>query len=151
MRANKAGSIVLIASSMGVAIAQVSMGHGSAINLYNSDLAVLEAGEPRKDLPCTVTPVKPQMGFDLRFHTGYEVTIPLKDLVGSENMLTIVFRAAPANQRDQYSYYVQRIHVPAIEEDAKGDAFLQGGFIVGEGNYHIDLLVRDRGERVCSY
>src|SRR5579872_2524228 len=66
-------------------------------------------------------------------------------------MLTIVFRAAPANQRDQYSYYVQRIHVPAIEEDAKGDAFLQGGFIVGEGNYHIDLLVRDRGERVCSY
>ena len=135
---------------MGVGNAQVSMGHG-AINLYNSDLAVLEAGEPRKDLPCTVSPVKPQIGFDLRFHTGYEITMPLRDLVGSENMLTIVFRAAPANEPEKYSYYLQRIHVPAIEPDAKGDAFLQGGFMVGEGNYHVELLMRDRGERVCSF
>jgi hypothetical protein len=153
MRANQAVSLVLLAASpaLGIVCAQIPMGHGGAINLYNTDLAVLEAGDPRKDLPCTVTPVKPQMGFDLRFHSGYEVTVPLKELVGSENMLTIVFRAAPANQRDQYSYFVQRIHVPAIEEDARGDAYLTGGFVVGEGNYHIDFLMRDRSERVCSF
>ncbi len=152
MRANKAVSLVLLAASATLVLrAQVPMGHGGLINLYNTDLAVLEAGDPRKDLPCTVTPVKPQIGFDLRFHSGYEVTVPLKELVGSENMLTIVFRAAPANEPHQYSYFVQHIHVPAIEEDAKGDAYLQGGFVVGEGNYHIDLLMRDRSERVCSF
>jgi hypothetical protein len=152
MRANKAVSLALLAAPAALLLrAQVPMGRGGAINLYNTDLAVLEAGDPRKDLPCNVTPVKPQIGFDLRFHSGYEITVPLKELVGSENMLTIVFRAAPANQRDQYSYFVQHIHVPAIEDDAKGDAYLQGGFVVGEGNYHIDLLMRDRSERVCSF
>src|SRR5713226_9762020 len=116
MRANKAVSLVLLAASAALTLrAQVPMGRGGAINLYNTDLAVLEAGDPRKDLPCTVTPVKPQIGFDLRFHSGYEVTVPLKELVGSENMLTIVFRAAPANEPHQYSYFVQHIHVPAIE------------------------------------
>lgn len=130
---------------------QVPMGNGATINLYNSDLAVMEAGEPRKDLMCTVTPVKPQVGFDLKFHTGYEVTVPLKELVGGENLLTIVFRVAPSNQPDQYSYFVQRIHVPTIEDDPKGDAYLQGSFQVGEGNYHVDWLMRDRSERVCSF
>jgi hypothetical protein len=131
--------------------AQIPMGSGPAINLYNSDLAVLEAREPRKDLACTVTPVKPQIGFDLRFHTGYEVTVPLKELVGGENLLTILFRVAPVNQPEQYSYFVQRIHVPVIEENPKGDAYLQGSFQVGEGNYHVDWLMRDRTERVCSF
>src|ERR1051326_5807102 len=96
-------------------LAQVPMGNGGNINLYNSDLAVMEAGEPRKDLACTVTPVKPQVGFDLRFHSGYEVTVPLRELVGGDNLLPIVFRVAPANQSQQYSYFVQRIHVPPIE------------------------------------
>ena len=152
MRATKAVPLVLVwlLPNVPALRAQIPMGTGPSVNLYNSDLAVMEEGEPRKDLACTVTPIKPQLGFDLRFHTGYEVTVPLKELAGGDNMLTIVFRAAPANQRDQYSYFVQRIHVPPIEEEPKGDAYLQGSFQVGEGAYHIDWLMRDRTERVCS-
>ncbi len=152
MRANKAVSLIFIVLPFGTLLsAQMSMGNGGGVHLYNSDLAVLEAGEVRKDLSCSVSPVKPQIGFDLRFHAGYEVTVPLTELAGSENALTILFRIAPANQPDQYSYFVQRIHVPPIEEDPKGDAYLQGSFQVGEGNYHIDWLMRDRTERVCSF
>ena len=40
--------------------------------------------------------------------------------------------------------------MPSIEENAKGDAYLQGGFDLGEGKYHVDWLMRDRTERVCS-
>ena len=40
--------------------------------------------------------------------------------------------------------------VPSIEENAKGDAYLQGMFDLGEGKYHVDWLIRDRTERVCS-
>src|SRR5579864_6103228 len=153
MRATKAVPLVLVAvmPALPDLRAQIPMGSGPAINLYNSDLAVMEAREPRKDLACTVTPVKPQIGFDLRFHTGYEVTVPLKELVGGENLLTILFRVAPTNQPEQYSYFLQRIRVPAIEENPKGDAYLQGSFQVGEGNYHVDWLMRDRSERVCSF
>jgi hypothetical protein len=128
--------------------------HGSGpyhrANIFNTDLAVLEGGEQRKDLPCTVTPSKPTLGFDLKFHAGYQVIVPLKELAGTENTLNIVFRVAPEAHRDDPIYFTQHLRVPPLEEDAKGDAYLQGAFDVGEGSYHIDWLMRDHTERVCS-
>lgn len=131
-------------------VLMVGSGPDGHVNIFNTDLAVLEAGDPRKDLACNVTPSKPTLGFDLRFHSGYDVTIPLKEMAGGENMLNIVFRVAPQNHPDQPIYFTQHVRVPKIEDDAKGDAFLQGGFDLGEGNYHVDWLMRDRTERVCS-
>src|SRR5712692_839309 len=54
---------------------------------------------------------------------------------------TFVF--TPANHKDEPLYFSQRIGVPAIEADAKGEAYLQGGFDLGEGKYHVDWLMRD--------
>lgn len=120
------------------------------VRVFNTDLAVLEAQDPRKDLPCTVTPSKPTMGFDLRFHAGFEVSVPLQELAGGENLLTILFRVTPESHRDETVYFSQRVRVPLIEDDAKGDAYLQGTFDLGEGKFHVDWLMRDRSERVCS-
>ena len=131
-------------------LALTGSGPGTAVRIFNTDMAVLEAGEPRKDLPCSVINNKPVLGFDLRHHAGYEVSVPLKELSGSENLLTILFRVSPEDHRDEPLYFTQRIRVPLIEEDAKGDAYLQGTFDVGEGKYHVDWLMRDRAERVCS-
>lgn len=119
-------------------------------HLFSSDAAVLEAQEKRTDLPCTVTPVKPSLGFDLKFHAGYDISIPLKELAGEENMLTMVFRVTPENQPDDPTYFSQRTAVPQIDADAHGDAYLSGSFDVGEGKYHVSWLMRDRAERVCS-
>jgi hypothetical protein len=130
---------------------QLAGSGGNALHMMNTDLAVLEAQDVRKDLPCTVTPAKPVLGFDLRFHAGYEVNIPLKDLAGSENKLTILFRVIADNHKDDPVYFVQHVHVPSIEDDAKGEATLGGIFDLGEGNYHVDWLMRDRSERVCSF
>src|SRR5205814_10219244 len=60
------------------------------VRLFTQDAAILEAQETRKDIPCTVTPVKPMLGFDLKFHAGYDVSVPLKELAGSDNQLTMV-------------------------------------------------------------
>lgn len=125
-------------------------GPSHAANIFNTDLAVLEQGEQRKDLPCNLTPTKPALGFDLKFHAGYQVTVPLRELAGDQNSLNIVFRVALQDQRDEPVYFTQHLRVPPIEENAKGDAYLQGAFDVGEGSYHIDWLMRDRSERVCS-
>jgi hypothetical protein len=119
-------------------------------NIFNSDLAVLESGEQRKELPCTVTPSKPALGFDLKFHAGYQVSVPLKELAGTQNTLNIVFRVTPDGHPEDPAYFTQHLRVPPIEEDSKGDAYLQGAFDIGEGSYHIDWLMRDRTERVCS-
>src|SRR5947209_5433050 len=86
--------------------AQTPLGRGvdGLVRLQNTDLAVFEAGDARKDLPCAVTPVKPVLGFDLRFHTGYDVSVPLRELAGGENILTVLFRVAPANRPEEYVY-----------------------------------------------
>lgn len=126
-------------------------GPGDVVRIFNTDSAVLEAQEARKDLPCTVSPIKPTLGFDLRFHAGYEVSIPLNDLAGSGDMLSMLFRVTAQGHKDDPVYFSQRVSVPAIEEDAKGNAYLQGAFDLGEGNYHVDFLMRDRAERVCSF
>ncbi len=125
-------------------------GPSGTVNLFNTDTAILESQEPRKDLPCLATPVKPSLGFDLKFHSGYEVSIPLKELAGSQNLLTMIFRVSPDNHRDEPVYMSQRVNVPVIEENSKGDAYLQGSFDLGEGKYHVDWMMRDRTERVCS-
>ncbi len=142
-----------LAAAVGVRAQTVMQGAGPGglVRIFNTDLAVLEAQEVRKDLPCTVTPIKPTLGFDLRFHAGYEVTIPLSDLAGSEDLLTMLFRVTAEGHKDDPVYFSQRLGVPAIEEDARGNAYLQGAFDLGEGNYHVDFLMRDRAERVCSF
>jgi hypothetical protein len=124
---------------------------GGEVRLFTSDSAILESTENRKDLPCTVTPIKPSLGFDMKFHAGYEVQTPLKELAGNENQLTMVFRIVPDGHSDSPVYFKQHYSVPAIEDNAGGSAFLQGGVEVGEGKYHIDWLMRDRQERVCSF
>lgn len=123
---------------------------GGAVRLLNSDQAVLEAGEDRSDLPCSVISIKPILGFDLRFHSGYEVSVPLKELSGSENLLTMLFRVSRLEPAGSPVYFIHRMKVPSIEEDAKGDAYFQGGFDLGEGRYKVEWLMRDRTERVCS-
>ncbi len=151
----KAEILVCTCLATGISVsAQVLMpasGPGGSVRLFTSDAAILEAKEVRKDVPCTVTPVKPALGFDLKFHAGYDVSVPLKDLAGSDNLLTMVFRVTPDQKPDEATYFSQRWNVPAIDADAGGSATLSGLFDVGEGKYHVDWLMRDRSERICSF
>jgi hypothetical protein len=147
------GILVIGGATVRAQVPIAASGPSSTVNVFNSDLAVLEAGEERKDLPCSAVQIKPTLGFDLRFHSGYEVSVPLKELAGTENLLTIVFRVASLaaeKEKEQPQYFSQRVKVPSIDSEARGDAYLQGAFDVGEGKYHVDWLMRDRSERVCA-
>lgn len=139
---------VLLAMSSG--LSAQGLVPGGLSRLFTSDAAILESDEIRKDLPCSVTSVKPTLGFDLKFHSGYEVSVPLKELSGEGNLLTMVFRVIPEANPDDAIYLSQRMSVPSIEDDSKGDAYLRGNFDLGEGKYHVDWLMRDRSERFCS-
>jgi hypothetical protein len=123
---------------------------GGMFRMFTSDAAILESQEIRKDLPCNVSPVKPSLGFDLKFHSGYLVNLPLRELAGDGNLLTMIFRVTPEAHPDETVYLSQRMSVPTIADDAKGDAALDGAFDVGIGKYHVDWLMRDRSEHVCS-
>ncbi len=151
-RVGLAAAGLLLANSF-VASAQVPLagtGPEGGVRMLPTDWSILETQDPRSDLPCSVDPVKPAVGFDLRFHAGYEVTVPLKELAGDENQLTMVFRVTPEISKEHPFYFSQRFKVPSISTDAGGNAYLEGVFDLGEGRYHVDWLMRDRSERVCS-
>jgi hypothetical protein len=57
----------------------------------------------------------------------------------------------PENHPEDAAYFSQHFQVPAIDRDEGGPAYLDGGFVTGEGKYHIDWLMRDRAERLCSF
>ncbi len=124
---------------------------GGVVRIVNTDLAVLESPETRTDLICQVTPLKPELGFDLRFHAGYRVSIPLRDLAGDGDQLRVLIRITPLDNLENVVYLVDRFTVPPIEEDAKGEASLPGGYTLGPGRYKVNWLMRDHSERVCAH
>lgn len=147
-------ALTLAAGGLQCLVAQTVMprsGPNGAVYAFGSDEAILESQDVRKDLACTVDPIKPILGFDLRFHSGYEVTLPLKEVSGPENLLTIIARVTYDKDKEHPVYFSQHFNVPKIQDDAKGEAYLEGAFDVGEGDYHVDWLMRDRSERVCSF
>ncbi len=123
---------------------------GGPTRLLPSDAAILDTREIRTELPCELKPVNPELGFDLGFHTGYEIAVPLRPLAGDGNTLTAIFRVVPENHRQEATYFWQKWTVPPLEEDAQGTAHLRGAFVVGEGDYRVDWLLRDQSERFCS-
>jgi len=118
--------------------------------LLTSDAAVLDLQEPRNDLTCSVSPSKPELGFDFLFHTGYQVRIPLAELTGGPNLLTIILRVRSEMYKVQPIYLLQKFRVPVISEDSWGNTVLDGAFRVGEGKYHVDWLMRDTAGRICA-
>ncbi|MDQ2712011.1 MAG: acetyltransferase [Acidobacteriota bacterium] len=123
---------------------------GDPVTIMPADLAIFESADERKELPCVVTQRNANLGFDLRFHAGYDVTLPLQEVSGDGELLTVVFRVSSRGEQGQSAYFVQHFNVPTVADDAKGDAVLQGEINLGEGDYHVDWLMRDRTERICS-
>src|SRR5215471_892376 len=99
-----------------------------SFRLHQSDMAVLQSGEFRDDLACKVTPEKPALRFDLRFHADYTVSIPVKNLAPGGEQLVVRLRITPiADQADEV-LMTDRLNVPAIPQDAKGWGSFPGGF-----------------------
>src|SRR5437867_2435091 len=96
---------------------------GDVVRLLPADSSVLELREPRSDFPRTVKSVKPHLGFDLKFHSGYQVKLPLRELDGRGDALTMIFRVTPETQEMQPVYFRQKAAIPPLEENARGDMF----------------------------
>jgi len=123
---------------------------GAEVRLQDADMAVLESSEPHKYLSCQITPEKPYLGFDLRFHAYYSVTVPIKLLADAGGWLQVVMRVRPTGDSEQPVYLAHRLAVPDFPLRAKGKGVLAGGFDLGLGRYQVDWLMRDGGGRVCS-
>ena len=119
-------------------------------DLHHTDLTVLASAERRADFSCQVTPDKPALGFDLRFHSDYRVTVPVKVLAEVGGWLETVIRVTPAAGSEESVYLVRRYSIPEFQQGIKGSGEMFGGFDLGLGRYLVDWMMRDRRGRVCS-
>src|SRR3954447_25881584 len=119
---------------------------GAAVRLFPGDAEVLEMGEVRTSLPCVITPARTELGFDLVFHTGHTAHVKLRDLGGDGNVLTSIFRVTSLANPEKPIYFEQKWRVPPIPEDAAGAVTLDSSFTLGEGDYQVAWLLRDRNE-----
>ena len=115
----------------------------------HSDMSVLASRERRADFACQVTPDKPSLGFDLRFHSDYHATIPIRVLADVGGWLQVIMRVTPANSEEPI-YFHHRYSVPDVPPGEKGESELAGGFDSGLGRYQVDWMMRDGRGRVCS-
>jgi hypothetical protein len=113
-------------------------------------LAELAADEHRAELPCQVAFDKPSLGFDLRFHSEYHLTLPLKVVADASGWRRAAMRITPKRESDRPVYVAYRFVVPDIVPRSKADASLTGGFDLGPGQYRVEWFLRDGRERVCS-
>jgi hypothetical protein len=113
-------------------------------------MAALASRGRRADFSCQVTPDKPGLGFDLRFHSDYHVTVPIKVLADVGGWLQVVMRVTSAANREEPVYLVHRFSIPDVPLGTKGDGVLSGGFDLGLGRYQVDWMMRDGRGRVCS-
>ncbi len=122
---------------------------GNKIRVEKTDVEVLGRQEQRNDLQCTVSQIKPALDWDFNFHTGYQVKVPMTALVGKETHLTVLFRVIPQDD-PRPVYMTQKVRVSAVEVGNKGETTFSVPFALGEGKYHVDWLMRDQRERICT-
>jgi hypothetical protein len=129
---------------------------GATMRLTPADAVVLASKDVRNTISCSVTPFPTFLGLDLKFHADYEIDVPLKELAGTGNHLTVLLRVErafsnPTGAAGNPAYFFQTLLVPQIGNDARGSVRFEGGLDIGEGKYRVHLLLHDRSERVCSY
>ncbi len=151
MRAVFGGFLLLaVIGEMPLAAAEPRLQRIDSDQITAAEQAALSKENEKAGLSCHVTVVKPQMRLDLGFHTGYVVTVPLKQLAGEGNRLHALAKVTPDDRSAGPVYFATEIPVPPIGPEASGDVELPGDFIVGPGRYRVDWTIRDESGRSCS-
>ncbi len=140
--------VLLLLSAVALGRAQVLL--SPPIRENPSDLAALAEEESRNDLPCKVTPVKPFVGFDLRYHSGYTVSVPVEDLAPYGDQLLVLMRITPESDPADAAYLADSFALPRLNSDLHGEATFPGEFILGPGHYQVKWMIRGQEGRICS-
>jgi hypothetical protein len=118
--------------------------------LQFDELAVLASRERHAALACQVTFDRPELGFDLRFHSDYHVTVPVKVLADSGGWLEVAMRVNARGEGESPVYLARRFPNPHVPKGARGDVTLAAGVQLGPGRYRTDWIMRDARGRTCS-
>jgi hypothetical protein len=104
------------------------------------------------ELKCTIRRFPPRLSFSFRYWSGYEITVPVRQLEeGNPARLQLAVRATPRGGAPRY--FVQQRALPPLPQDPRtfkrAELYLSGGMAMGVGAYELSLQVRDSSGRTC--
>jgi len=97
-------------------------------------------------LRCKIESIQPTLNYSFQFQTGYSLTFPLKQFLGTGDQLKIWVRVTPENHEPRYLASVDKI--PAVAA-TNLEGQVSGRFLVGEGAYAVHISVQDDNRRSC--
>src|SRR5882757_7163131 len=118
-------------------------------NRLRSAIAQLEsAKEGEQALRCEISPTKPTLNFSFRYQSGYVVSIPMSQYLGSGHGWTMLTRVTPEGGDRKPVYLLSRIPLPRIPKTNVA-VNMGGAYLLGEGVYNVRWMMVDDTGRVC--
>lgn len=114
----------------------------------NDEIAVLNESSSRKEFRCDPKHWKPSLGFDLRYHAGWQAELHARDLPRQAARFRVVLRVTPLGA--EAVHITDSLGSPPREKAHGGRVSLWGNFVLGPGKYKVDWLLRDPQNRFCS-
>ena len=101
-----------------------------------------------RELACSVTPFGPALNFSFRIQAGYMVRVPMGQFFGPGHAWFILARVTPDGGDGKPVYLASRTRLPDVPK-TKVEVELGGGYLLGEGRYHVRWMMLDDQGRVC--
>lgn len=110
---------------------------------------------PSNSLGCRIDKQKPRPDFTFHFVAGYIVECPFWNFGGRDSRVRVFVRITPQGRTPVLlGTFATLKGLPKglsllSPANFKGEFDLSGSFLIGEGRYHVEVLVADRRNRIC--
>ncbi len=111
-------------------------------------LGDFQPGASGHQLECSVEPIRPTLGFNFRFASGYIFQIPLSKYSGSDHTVKVITRIQPQDSRASPTFLADTLRLSSIPTTSFTGEF-RGGFYLGQGHYHLSWILLDDSGRAC--
>ncbi len=107
-----------------------------------------------KPLACEVRPLAPELSYRLIYRAGYLATVPMGQFTASQRGLAALIRITHQHAGARPLLLKDFAKFPERSDEQGRDAWkfeaqIPGGFLLGEGQYHTELVLADDQHRVC--
>jgi len=95
-----------------------------------------------KPLRCDPSYLRPVLNFSLRFQAGYVVRVPMDQYLGKGHWWLILERITPEADPSKAVYMGDRYALPDVPK-TNIQLSVMGGYLLGEGRYHVEWMIMD--------
>lgn len=101
-----------------------------------------------KPLRCDPSYIRPVLNYSFRFQAGYVVRVPMDQYQGPGHRWVIIERITPEGDPSKVVFLGDRFALPDVPK-TNIELPVVGGFLLGQGRYHVDWMMWDDLGRVA--